>query len=123
MDQSEALPPGSCVQNRNRSAVVPHSEGQGVGAEFTRPYSRFEFCILIARIMRLSKRAYQLAVRGVEEKVPTMRRRFPEQKPLAVGGPGQSLRIDSIWRPGSLKLPSARRVDAYDVSPTNTGQQ
>lgn len=97
MDQSEALPPCSRAQNRNGSAVVPHSEGQGVGAEFTRPDSRFQFCILIARIMRLSKRAYELAVRGVEEKAPTMRRGFPKQKPLAIGGPGQRLRIDSVW--------------------------
>lgn len=97
MDQPEGPPPGGSVQNGNCSAVIPHGEELGVGAELIPPDSRLQFCIFTTRIMRLPQRTNKLSVRGVEQKTPTMRRRLPEQNPLAIRGPGQSLRIDSFW--------------------------
>jgi hypothetical protein len=96
VNQSEALPPGNSVQDDDGPGVVPHGKGQCVGAELTGPDAGLQLFVFLTRASRLVKGTKELAVGGVEQKPPTMCRRFPEQKPLAVWRPCQSLRIDSL---------------------------
>lgn len=99
VDKSKALSPRSSAKDRDSSAIITHCELLFAGAKSTQSNSRFHGGIISDVVLIPIDGADKLPVRGVEQKTPPMRRRFPYQQPLAVGRPTNSLCIDSVGIP------------------------
>ena len=111
-----------CLENAYISAVISDCTDLRIRAQLTDSDAQFQVGIWAFQQVGCRKGAKMLPIRRVNEEPMTVNSRLPEQKPLAIRGPGETLSIERLREPRLDHLSIDRIMEAYDVPAAGASQ-
>lgn len=99
MDKAQLNAPSLRVEYSNGSTVIPKRTTASIVADLTNSKTRMKGRVSGETESRRVERSDQLTIRTIHKQSMTMRRRFPRQKPLAVGCPDKACCVECLREP------------------------
>lgn len=112
-----------CLQNTYIPAMISNGTHLRIWAQLTYSDTQFELCIWALQQVGSRNGTKMLPIRRVDEQPMALNSRLPEQKPLAIRGPGDALSIERIWIPRPEHLSINRIMEAQDIPAARARQQ